>query len=222
MPEIRLVRHAQASFGEATYDRLSALGHRQSRLLGERLAASGARPARVVLGTLTRHRETLEGIAAAYAAAGLDLPDPEPHPGWNEYDADALMRAHAPHLDRAHAKSDRRAHFRALGEALSLWQRGSLEVEEAWDAFETRTTAALEAACADAPEGEILAITSGGVIGQCAAAALHGGPEVMIRLHMQARNAGWSRLAGRPGRFWLVSFNEAPHLDAAPDAQTWS
>ena len=38
MAELYLVRHAQASFGTDDYDRLSQLGHRQSRWLGEYLA----------------------------------------------------------------------------------------------------------------------------------------------------------------------------------------
>lgn len=222
MGELRLVRHAQASFGADDYDRLSDLGRRQSRLLGERLAASGFRPGRVVLGTLRRHAETLGEIAAAYAAAGLPLPDPAEHPGWNEYDADALMRAHAPELSRGKASGDRRAHFRALGEALALWQADRLAGAERWADFETRTAAAVAAALDAPPEGPVLAVTSGGVIGQVAAAALQAGGAAMIRLHMQARNAGWSRFAGRPGRLWLVSFNEAPHLDEDPSVQTWS
>ena len=36
MSELILVRHAQASFGEDDYDRLSVLGHQQARWLGER------------------------------------------------------------------------------------------------------------------------------------------------------------------------------------------
>ena len=41
MSEIYFVRHGQASFGSGNYDQLSALGHRQSVLLGEYFAARG-------------------------------------------------------------------------------------------------------------------------------------------------------------------------------------
>lgn len=222
MAALRLVRHAQASFGEADYDKLSELGRRQARVLGEWLARDGAVPSRVVLGTMRRHRETLEEIAAAYDAAGLTLPAPEAHAGWNEYDADSLMRVHAPDLVRDKAVHDRRAHFRALGEAMGLWQRGELDGAETWAEFETRTDAALAAALDGAPEGEVLAVTSGGVIGQCVSRALGAGGAAMIRVNMQARNTGWTRFAGRPGRLWLLSFNEAPHLDADPGLATWS
>ena len=41
MGTLYLVRHGQASFGEDDYDKLSELGHRQSRRLGEYFAAKG-------------------------------------------------------------------------------------------------------------------------------------------------------------------------------------
>ena len=41
MALIELVRHAQASFGSAHYDRLSELGRQQSRWLGAYFAARG-------------------------------------------------------------------------------------------------------------------------------------------------------------------------------------
>jgi broad specificity phosphatase PhoE len=63
MAELYLVRHAQASFGTDDYDRLTELGHRQSRWLGEYFAERGMQFDRVLTGTLRRHRETLEGIA---------------------------------------------------------------------------------------------------------------------------------------------------------------
>lgn len=221
MARLRLIRHGQASFGAAVYDRLSEAGWTQARLTGAWLAERAPAPARVIHGTLERQRETADGIAEAFAAAGTALPPFEVHPGLNEYDADALMRAHAPELGRAKAHGDRRGHFRALGEALTLWQAAALDGAESWAAFEARVDDALAAACDAAGDGEVWLVTSGGVIGQAAARALEAGPAVMIRLHMQARNAGWTRLAGRPGRLWLTGFNEAPHLEAA-GAETWS
>ena len=50
MSVVLLVRHGQASFGAEDYDRLSALGEEQSRLLGSSLAARGVRPEVVVRG----------------------------------------------------------------------------------------------------------------------------------------------------------------------------
>ena len=49
---IVLVRHGQASFGADDYDRLSALGTEQARLLGQWWARLGAAPGTVMRGSL--------------------------------------------------------------------------------------------------------------------------------------------------------------------------
>ena len=67
MAELWLVRHAQASFGTDDYDRLSELGHRQSRWLGQWFADRDIVFDRVVTGSLRRHRETLAGARAGWA-----------------------------------------------------------------------------------------------------------------------------------------------------------
>ena len=68
MGEIILVRHGQANSAardEASYDRLSALGAEQARLLGDWFRAQDIGFDRVLAGTLSRHRAT---------AAAMDLP----------------------------------------------------------------------------------------------------------------------------------------------------
>ncbi len=71
MSELFLVRHAQASFGEDDYDRLSPLGHQQARWLGEYFKFRKLRFDHVICGEMTRHRETLEGICS-----GMELDSP--------------------------------------------------------------------------------------------------------------------------------------------------
>ena len=55
-----LVRHAQASFLTQDYDRLSPLGHEQSRLLGEYCVRHDLHFDRAIIGPRRRHRETAE------------------------------------------------------------------------------------------------------------------------------------------------------------------
>ena len=57
MGTLYLVRHGQASFGAADYDRLSDLGHRQCAQLGAWMEARGLRFEGVLRGSLRRHRE---------------------------------------------------------------------------------------------------------------------------------------------------------------------
>jgi broad specificity phosphatase PhoE len=60
--ELYVVRHGQASFGAANYDKLSELGWQQARWLGQWFNQQGLQFDRLVTGTLVRHNETLAGI----------------------------------------------------------------------------------------------------------------------------------------------------------------
>ena len=82
MTVLLLVRHGQASWGEADYDRLSPRGVEQSRLLGAALAGRAVRPDVVLRGSLRRHRQTAD---AAIEGAGWEVPVVE-DAGWDEFD----------------------------------------------------------------------------------------------------------------------------------------
>src|SRR5215831_7620657 len=95
-PRSRLIRHAQASWGSADYDCLSALGVTQAQTLGSWLAAEpGMTYTHVVRGSLRRHAHTLELIEAAFGAAGRALPVVRVDPDWNEFDHESVLRAYA-------------------------------------------------------------------------------------------------------------------------------
>ena len=83
MSELILIRHAQASFGEENYDKLSNLGHKQARLLGGFFKDLKINPDKVVIGTQVRHLQTLEGFGLTCKI--------EKHSGWNEYDFKDLL-----------------------------------------------------------------------------------------------------------------------------------
>ena len=122
MTELVLVRHAQASFGADDYDRLSELGWRQSRWLGEYFAERGTTFDCVLRGSLRRHAETVAGIAEGLSGspgAGEDA-------RLNEYDSHALLQAHLKGRPMPQS-TDRREHFRLLREAMYAWTDGSLE-----------------------------------------------------------------------------------------------
>lgn len=218
MTEIYLIRHGQASFGAANYDALSDHGRQQARWLGEHLASLGIRPARVITGTLSRQIDTAAEIRAGMGAA--DWPTPEIHPGLDEYDAE-LMAANWWGDRPRPGHDDRKGHFRGLMQALAAWQNDEVEAAETWASFAARTRAALEHAAQQA-DGPVFVSTSGGVIGEIMRKALGAPAPTWIKVHMQVRNGGYSRLiAGRSG-VSMASFNETPHLDARPGAVTYS
>ncbi|MCM2562523.1 histidine phosphatase family protein [Lutimaribacter sp. EGI FJ00015] len=213
MAELIVIRHAQASFGAANYDQLSDLGHRQSRALGKALAAQGLRPDAVVIGSMTRHRETLEGVLAGLGMTAA----PEIHPGLNEFDFTALLNARfhdAPGPENMH--TDRKTHFRTLRETVLAWQRDEIEnPPESWGAFVARVEEARQTMLKPDAD-QVLAVSSGGPIGQLVAAALETPPARQIELQLQTRNCGVTRFVySRRGAFYFHGFNETPHINAA-------
>ncbi len=93
-----LVRHAQASFLEPNYDKLSALGETQSRLLGEYWAQRNIVFDRVCVGPCARQKDTVKLVSAAYHKAGLNFPEPQMLPEFDEYHAEDVLRAALPGL----------------------------------------------------------------------------------------------------------------------------
>ena len=214
MAELVLVRHGQASFGTDDYDRLSELGWRQSRWLGEHFRDRGGSFDRIVRGSLRRHAETLKGIAE-----GLGKPlDAGEDPRLNEYDADALLNAHLKGQARAPG-GDRREHFRILREAMYAWTDGTLSSGnpdgaplEPFAEFRGRVLAALAELRGGAAK-RVLVVSSGGPISTILAEVLGMPRRGVVDLNLQTRNTGITELQAGARRIHCVSFNNVPHLE---------
>jgi broad specificity phosphatase PhoE len=215
MATLYLVRHGQASFAAENYDRLSALGRRQSEWLGEYFAGRGIVFGRAVCGTLERQRETARAILETM---GSTLSADE-HPGWNEYSGEALYKAYlGDEWASARAKGDVRSVYRTIKAALAEWSEGKLkgELPETWGEFGARIAAAMHGACAGLPaEANVLAATSGGAIGRGIADLLQAPARSAIELNLQFRNSGFCEVFFSPRSMRLVSFNCVPHLERA-------
>jgi broad specificity phosphatase PhoE len=209
MAELMLVRHGQASFGADDYDKLSELGWRQSRWLGEYFAERGVAFDRVVRGSLRRHAETLAGIAEGIGRPLGGAEDAR----LNEYDADALLDAHLKGQARPQG-GDRREHFRILREAMYAWTDGTLSgaPHEPFAEFRGRVLAALAAARSGAAK-RVLVVSSGGPISAILAEVLGMPLRGVVDLNLQTRNTGITELQAGASRIHCVSFNNVPHLD---------
>jgi hypothetical protein len=71
-----LVRHAQASFLEPNYDKLSKLGEAQARLLGEYWVRHKVVFDRACTGPCVRQKDTHALASDACRKAGIKFPDP--------------------------------------------------------------------------------------------------------------------------------------------------
>lgn len=213
MSFVYLVRHAQASFGADNYDQLSALGHTQSRWLGEHFAERGVSFRRVVAGTLVRQQDTARGILEGMGQAGVAI---ETHAGLNEYSGEALYSAYTGGGDpREGQRGDYRAYWRTFRAAMRAWADGTLEgVPETWDAFGARMRDALAWACADAGRDDaVLLVSSGGAICRALVDLLGAPGHVAIELNLQFRNTAFCELISGSSGLRLVSVNTLPHLE---------
>lgn len=211
MGTLYLVRHGQASFGAADYDRLSELGHRQSRRLGEHFRARGLGFATVVTGTLRRHRETLAGIAEGLGGTAPALE----WPGLNEYDSEAVVRAvHPGELPSADTPDGFRQHFRILRDGLAAWMASRAQPKgmPSFADFAAGVRGALDHVRENAT-GDALIVSSGGPISVAVAHVLRLDADATIELNLRIRNSAVTEFAFTPKGHRLVSFNGIPHLE---------
>jgi broad specificity phosphatase PhoE len=216
MGTLYLVRHGQASFGAADYDQLSPLGERQSRALGEWFAQRGVRFEASLRGTLKRHQQTLDGIAAGHG----DVPAPSLWPGLNEYDSEAVVKAiHPGPLGPADTPEAYRHHFRLLREGLAAWMAGRSQPAgmPAYADWTAGIIAALDHV-RQQHTGDVLLVSSGGPISTAVGQLLGTAPETTIDLNFRFRNSAVVELQFTPKRHMLVAYNHLPHLDNAERA----
>ncbi len=218
MGTLYLVRHGQASFGAADYDVLSDLGHRQCQRLGEYFAARNLRFDAVLRGTLRRHRESLEAIAAKLSG----LPEATLLPGLNEYDSPAVLRAvHPEPLAKPDSPAAYKLHIGILRKGLAAWIEGRSQPQGMSDfkTFQTGVAAALDLALPHVG-GKVLMVTSGGPISTAVGLILNLAAPAIIELNMRSRNSGLTEISFNATRHALLTYNTLPHLDH-PECADW-
>lgn len=215
------VRHGRACFGSADYDQLSADGHEQSRRLGVWLAGHDMVFDTVVCGGMRRHRETLKALIDAYAARGLALPAADTDPDLDEFDHRAVIAAFIA-ADPRHPSvlatgggrhGSPREVFGLLHAALTRWASGQLvESCETWQEFRQRTLRAFDRLNQRAASGEVLVVSSGGVISQLAQVALDAADQTAIELNLSLRNSALCEFHALTDGLRMGSWNGLPHL----------
>jgi len=213
MGNLYLVRHGQASFGEANYDQLSALGHQQSVRLGQYFAQKGLQFEAAMTGTLTRHVQTHAGICEGM---GCDLPALA-WAGLNEFDSEAVIATVHPHpLEKPDTPELYRHHFRLLRDGLTQWMNGVVSPKgmPSYDAFVQGVTSALDHV-RNRHTGNVLLVSSGGPISTAVGHLLGTTPETTITLNMRIRNSSVTEFAFNPKHHMLLTFNTVSHLEGA-------
>jgi broad specificity phosphatase PhoE len=232
-----LIRHGQASYGVANYDRLSPRGIQQAQRIGDALAGLPLHADRLdalYAGPLERQRGTAEHMVTSARAGGRELPPITILPELTEYPAFELLRHWVPRLaaedpafggllEGGMEQPEMIALLdRAFDHIIGRWGRGELTVEgvESVADFVARVRRAIETIVRGHGKGaRVAAVTSGGVIGVALQLALGLDAQCTLDTMKMVRNASISEFvwrsngfAWRRGDFSLVGFNHVHHL----------
>jgi broad specificity phosphatase PhoE len=221
---IYLIRHGQASFGADDYDVLSPVGIRQAEILGTHLVDLGVNFDRCIAGGLRRQQHTAELTLAGFTALSLPTPPLEINCAFDEFDANAVIRALLPAMlaDEPEALQVMRnaathhAEFQRLfALIIGRWLNGNHDLPglQSWLAFVAQVQSGLQAILDSArPDERIAVFTSGGTI----TALLHLVTQIpapqAFELNWQIVNTSLNLLKFRGREVALASFNSHAHL----------
>jgi len=230
MSRLLLVRHGQASFLEQDYDKLSATGETQARLLGEYWAGRRIPFDHVYSGPRRRQLDTARIAGEAYRKAGLPWPETEIMKEFDEYSGEAVLERSLPGLVESTpvirdlyaafgAAPDHRAKHRTFQQMFEIvigkWAAGEIIVEgvETWADFVARVYRGLAMLASGGPGQQVAVFSSGGPVGVTVYCDLTATTENTLQAAWMARNGSVHEFLFSGERFTMSSFNAAPHLD---------
>ena len=237
MSMLTLVRHGQACFFAADYDRLSDLGEKQAVLLGEHWARLGLGFDEVYTGPRVRQRQTADLIGDGLRRPGLPWPDPVVLSELDEYDLEGLFKRLAPELARQRTEfaglvesyqgsrgdAEQLRRFQKMFEVLVLHWLESAESHsqvESWPTFRDRVRGVLRRIMDRPGRGRRVALfTSGGFVGAATQLALDAPDRAALELSWRVRNGSLTEFVFTRDRFTLDSFNGVSHLE---DPSLWT
>jgi len=232
MSTLYFIRHGQASFGQANYDKLSEMGELQSRLLGEYWIKWGVKIGAVYSGSLDRQIESAKAVAAVFAANGKAFPQIAVMKEFDEYDTRhiltgsvstvlaqnpdiaKLVREIAPN-GAADLVNDRKAFQRVFSRVMDLWVDDKLNLPgmEKWKDFTARVNASISRVISEQSSGKTVAVfTSGGPISAAMQRGLGCADKTALELGWVIANGSITEFRYSKDKFSLFAFNSIPHL----------
>ena len=231
MSRIFLVRHAQASFLEPDYDKLSPIGETQAGLLGDDWASRNIAFDRIYSGPRVRQINTAKLVANGYKRSGVSFPELVVMQEFDEYQGEDVLRKSVPELlqkdagirdlqaafKSADTPEDKRKSFQRMFEVVvGRWVDGDLLLQdvESWPDFCSRVNRGLSKLTSSGTRGEqVVIFSSGGPIGVAMQRALNLSPRDTLRVTWMSRNCSYSEFLSSGEQFTLSTFNAFPHLD---------
>ena len=240
MSSVYLVRHGQAGTRDS-YDSLSELGRRQSRLLGEYFVSQGIEFTAAYSGAMLRQQQTAAEVSTAYTEAGVPFPEIIIDSQWNEFDLAQVYREIGPLLceadpefrseyeemrqqvrqsDGAHEAEVHRRWRPCDTKIVETWIAGRFPYGgETWNQFRERVAGCRATLSAAPRHANILAFTSATPTAILTGLALDITDERVRQLAGVLYNASYTVLHQRGEDLKLFQYNAVPHL-AAPELRT--
>ena len=216
MADLYLIRHAQASFGTADYDRLSPLGCRQAEFLGEYFRDYAIHFDAVYSGELERQRKTAEIVLGLQP----DNVHCEADPRLNEIETDKIFEHIVPQLARnssnlellvKEGEHSSKAFQKALEIAFKHWVTSDNDHPDlqSWAEYSGDVHRALAEIVAHEGSGKTVGVfTSGGTIATIVAHVLGITGEQVYKFYEPLINCSVTRLVYSGDKMSLSCFND--------------
>ncbi len=231
MTIIWVVRHGQASFGNADYDVLSETGKVQSEITGRFFKNTGVDFDFLYSGNMKRQIDT-----AKYTVKTLGCEiEPIVNSSFDEYDFSSIIKSQLPGIIDVEPSTadevrdifkDNISFQRVFGKIMKRWISGKYDEEgvETYIEYKKRVKGGLfKISEENDKESTIALFTSGGVISIAMQLALNLSDHEAMRLGWQIRNASISKFKISNGRLNLLMFNQMAHIEceAMPELLTY-
>ena len=228
-----MIRHGQASFGQANYDKLSELGERQMRLLGEHWFKCGISLDAVYVGKMVRQQESVDWVKQVFESAGKKFPPANILENFNEYETRHLLTgslstviAQNPELYELVKEisasgpidlvNNKKNFQKIFAKAMDMWVDEKLKLPgmESWKEFSSRVGKGIDLVMSEQGSGKTVAVfTSGGPVSAAMQKALFVSDKTALELGWVIANGSITEFRYSGDKFSLVSFNAMPHLN---------
>ncbi len=221
MARIYLIRHAQASFGSQDYDRLSDLGRRQARCLGDYFVQCDIQFDAIYSGTLRRQRDTAQIVASRLPGEISMHVDARFNEVQSEQHIERLMPRIIQHDPKLAALMERgltssKDYQKAIDATFNYWVSPQCQESaiQSWSDFSSATDQALSEVMRAQGAGKNTAIfSSGGTIATIVAQVLGLDGRQIYAFFEPAINCAITRLLYGGERVSLSYFNDHYWLD---------
>lgn len=236
MAAIYLIRHGQASFGNTDYDKLSAIGIEQAKILGKHWQIKPV-PCRTYSGDLLRHGQTLEHFMGSFQNKQIPV---VLHSGLNEFDHVDILTCYNEEwhnlakmsADINQLKEPNKVFQKEFAQALNRWVSGEFDhqYQESWSQFKIRCVRALQDVIQNSltnnrsvklgdtkTSKDILVFTSGGTIAAIVQHTLQLNDEQTLKINQQLRNTGVTKLLFSANNLSVDYLNNYSHLTSADE-----